>query len=132
LELPLWLAELLAISGISPESQTSFISLLTPSFFTPKVLNALKSDPVSLDLNAQCPVYYRMAQRWLSIFGDPELAEVVSETLRARAVSIFDHAHNINAGGGDFLFKLDEFEKNLYKATHDSSKELKKWNRKSP
>lgn len=94
-------------------------------------MNALKSDPVNLDLVTQCPVYYRLAQRWLSIFGDPELSEVVSETLRTRAVEIFDHAHNLSPDGSEFLMNLDEFEKHLYKTTHDGSKEVKKWLRKS-
>lgn len=110
LELPLWLAEVLAISGITPESPNAFVSLLEPACFSQKVINALKSDPSSVDLHAQSPVFTRLAERWLSLFGDTEMAEVIENTIQQRAVEIFNHANNRRGDRPEFSFYLDQFE----------------------
>ncbi|ODQ65157.1 DNA replication complex GINS protein-like protein psf3 [Nadsonia fulvescens var. elongata DSM 6958] len=129
LELPLWMAELLAVSGVTPDSPNSFISLLSPPPFGSKVLNALKSDPLNVDLKQQCSVYYLLAERWLSIFGDVELATILMETLKKRASLTYDYAHNSRGAQyeSDFAAKLDEFERKMFKTAHDSAKDLRKW-----
>jgi GINS complex subunit 3 len=113
LELPLWLAELLAISGITPDSPTSFVSLLSPDIFSNKVLNALKSDPRSVDLRSRCNVFFWLAERWIATFGDQELADTIVESLRTRAVEISDIAHSQRGPLGEaseIMMKLDDFE----------------------
>lgn len=119
-ELPLWLAELLAISGITPDSPTSFVSLLTPEIFSTKVLNALKSDSKSVDLRSRCSVFFWLAERWVAIFGDQELSNTVVEALRARAVEISDIAHSQRGPLGEaseIMMKLDDFEQSC-KSSH--------------
>jgi GINS complex subunit 3 len=114
LELALWLAELLAISGITPDSNKSFLSLLQPTMFSNKVVNALKTDAVNVDLHAQSSVFFAMAERWLSLFGDHDLTEVMVETVQRRSAEISDFAHTPRgtAGdSGDFLLKLESFER---------------------
>lgn len=107
------MAELLALSPISPtESDEPFVSLLRPSFLSPKVLNSIKSDPVNLDLRQQNLVFFNLCERWLSIFNDPDLADVLTQSLLSRAVAISDVASSRTASSdqSDFLSKLDEFE----------------------
>ncbi|CAN6626458.1 DNA replication complex GINS protein Psf3p [Trichomonascus vanleenenianus] len=130
LELPLWLAEMLAISGVSEDSQTSFVTLLEPPMFSEKVINALKSDPVNVDIGELSPVFYRLLQRWLAIFPDPEMAIVAIQTLQARVAAISDFSHNPRGAMADtnnFLHKLEQVESRLYKASYESSKDLRKW-----
>lgn len=103
----------MAISGITPDSPTSFVSLLTPEVFSNKVLNALKSDPKSVDLHTRCSVFFWLAERWISIFGDEDLADTIMKALRSRAVEVSDIAHSQRGLLGDaseIMFKLDDFE----------------------
>lgn len=130
LELPLWLAELLAMSGVSADSNKSFISLLEPAMLSSKVSNALKSDPCSVDLNEQSPVFYKMVERWLSIFGDVELAQIITDTVTKRANVINDFANNPRGQMNDttdFLNKLDHDEQLLYKSAYESAKNMRQF-----
>ncbi|KAK9470822.1 DNA replication complex GINS protein-like protein psf3 [Dipodascopsis tothii] len=131
LELPLWMAEILAISGVSEDTEDGFVTLGNPPQFANKVLNALKSDATSVDLRSQSAMFYRLAERWLSMVQDDDLATVLLETLKKRAAELRDHAHNPRSAligdQQDFLGKLDETEVLLFRTAHDSSKEFKSW-----
>lgn len=80
LDLPLWLAEMLAVSKpAGPASPTSLASLDMPFALGSRVLNALKADPKSVDVRAQAPWFYGLGERMLELFEDEEVGEVLLE-----------------------------------------------------
>lgn len=53
-----------------------------------------------------------------------------AKTFKKRAAEIADHAHNPRGAMGDgvdFLRGLDETERRLFRAAHDSAKAMKQW-----
>lgn len=136
-DLPLWLAQPLALN--SPFANSSLITLDLPSSLSPTVIAALKASPKSVDLRAQAAHFYALATRMLLLFEEDEMLGVLYETFLARAVEIGDHAANTGgatrAGGGvgvgtegvEFLRGLEEDERKLFRAAHDSAKATKAW-----
>lgn len=62
--------------AISPQLGTSrLITLDLPAALSPRVLNALTADPVSVDLRALAPHFYGLGARVLELFEDEELVE---------------------------------------------------------
>lgn len=152
----MWLARILAIiDGDTNEGELNqdeesvpFVELLTPDMFSPKVINAIKADPTSLDLHAINSYFYALALKWISLFSDREFADIVTTLLLERSQAINNHASSVsvefkssldsvrgtqvtagasNAAASMFLLTLDEFEKKVYKKSHESYKETKKW-----
>lgn len=127
-ELPMWLAKLLAMSELLALSDLSFIELLTPGFISSKVLNAIHADPKSVDLHSLKASYYKLAEQWIYIFSDRQVAEVVMQLLKARALEIDNFASNTNKHvNSSFLLSLDEFEKTLFKVTAQSKRQMREW-----
>lgn len=135
-ELPLWLAEMLAVS--SPSSTKALVTLDLPPSLSPRVMNALKADPKSVDLRALAQHFYGLGSRILELFEEEEVCDVLMESFRKRAAEIQDHASNAGqsqrtVGGGvgndgvEFLRGLDEAERGLFRASHDSSKAIRVW-----
>lgn len=128
IELPLWLAEILAICELLSESQTSFIDLAEPDLFSSKVTNALKTGPASVDLHKLLSHYYTLAEKWCSIFSEPALIETIMSMFKERANLINNYANNTNKQiNNTFLYTLDEFEKHLYKLTCEAHREMRRW-----
>lgn len=135
-DLPLWLAEMLAVS--SPSSTKSLVSLHLPPALTPRVVNALKADSKSVDLRALAQHFYGLGTRLLELLEEEELCDVLMESWRQRAVEIQDQAGNLGGGkrggggvgndrGHDFLTGLDESERALFRASHDGARAMKTW-----
>ncbi|EGD91036.1 DNA replication complex GINS protein psf3 [Trichophyton rubrum D6] len=126
-ELPLWLGEMLAVGarqGLSP-----LVTLDLPKALSEQVMNALKADPRTVDLRALAPHFYRLGCRILQLFEEEEMVDVLSHTFKTRAMQISDHAHN-PAGpmsGQEFLRGLDETERQLFRAAHESIKSMRAW-----
>ncbi|KAG7865864.1 hypothetical protein KL918_004343 [Ogataea parapolymorpha] len=144
LELPIWLAEILAICSISNSSdyeendeyrETTFLKLLEPEFFSPVFLNFIKSDALRLNLNPYM-FYYRIVTKWSNMFGDAELVELISKALVDRASELNDLSFKLNdhfrGGNLEFMNNLDSYEKQLFKNSHKSYKDLKIWWLKKP
>ena len=55
------------------------MSLDLPSSLSPRVLNALKADPKTVDLRALASHFYGLAGRVLELFEEEEVADIVSE-----------------------------------------------------
>ena len=155
LELPLWLARILAIVGDTASSDGNdmsmmeeegetipFVELLTPNCFSSKVINAIKTDSVALDLHTISPYFYLLVEKWISLFSDKNLSAVVNDLLLSRGREINNYAssvattetssyhsqdHGMNLLSSTFLLTLDEFEKKVYKSSQESYKESKKW-----
>jgi GINS complex subunit 3 len=135
-DLPLWLAERLAVSQLTP--QTSLITLDLPPSLSPRVMNALKADPKSVDLRSLAANFYGLAERILELFEEEEVCDVLLESWRVRASEVGDHAVSTGsgskggggAGGGEgveFLRGLSEEERVLFRSAHDSSKAMRVW-----
>ncbi|KAF1950976.1 DNA replication complex GINS protein PSF3 [Byssothecium circinans] len=125
-ELPLWLGEMLALSL----NTSSLVTLDHPSALAPRVLNALKADPKTVDLRAQAQHFYNLGARILELFEEEELIDVLSDTFKARAAVIADQAHNPRGAlgeGADFMKGLDENERQLFRAAFDSAKSVRTW-----
>jgi GINS complex subunit 3 len=102
---------MLQVSGITPESSKSFVTMLQPDVFSAAMINALKSDPVNVDLNARCTVFTSLAERWITLFDDQELSEVLVSTLQQRALEVYDFAQTQGrVTDNEFIQKLDDFE----------------------
>ncbi|RDW68301.1 DNA replication complex GINS protein psf3 [Coleophoma crateriformis] len=134
-ELPLWLSEMLAVS--SGSTSKNLVTLGLPPALAPRVMNALKADPKSVDLRALAQHFYGLGARILELFDEKEICEVLMQTFRTRAAEIADHANNAGVGsrggaavvgdGVEFLRGLDEDERALFRAAHDSAKAMKVW-----
>ncbi|MCJ1472257.1 DNA replication protein [Lambiella insularis] len=125
--LPLWLGGYLAIQ---PIGSSPIVNLDLPASLSPRVLNALKADPRTVDLRALATHFYELAARTLDLFEEDEIVDVLSETFKKRAAEISDHAHNTHGAlghGAAFLRGLDEMERQLFRAAHDSSKMTRQW-----
>jgi GINS complex subunit 3 len=110
---------------------SSLVTLDPPSALSPRVLNALKADPRTVDLRALAPHFYDLGARILELFEEEEMIEVLSDvrtgsepgcdsladfikTFKARAAVIADQAHNPRGAlgeGADFMRGLDENER---------------------
>ncbi|EON69047.1 DNA replication complex GINS protein PSF3 [Coniosporium apollinis CBS 100218] len=125
-ELPLWLGEMLAVS----QGPTPLLTLDLPTSLSPRVLNALKADPRTVDLRALAAHFYALGARMLELFEEEEVGDVLSETFKQRAAVLADQAHNPRGAmgeGADFLRGLDEQERRLFRAAHDSAKAVRTW-----
>lgn len=97
--LPLWLAEILAVSQSLGTSAMATIDM--PPCLAPRVINALKADPLSVDLRAQAPHFYALGARMLELFEDQDMVDVLLDTWRRRAARISDAAANARGALGE-------------------------------
>ncbi|KAL0634280.1 DNA replication protein [Maublancomyces gigas] len=141
-ELPLWLGEMLGVSQ-RLGTMTNVVSLDLPTALAPRIQNALKADPRTVDLRALASHYYSLGERILGLLEEDELVDILTEALwnwsgaelvagiqafKKRAAEIADHAHNptgaIGGGGGDFLKGLDENERHRESIATPPGKDL--------
>lgn len=128
LDLPLWLATVLAVCAILEETDESFIDLLEPDFISPKVLNAIKADPKTVDLHSIMSHFYKLSEKWSSMYNETLLIETAMSMLKERALEIDNFASNATKHvSSNFLYSLDEFEKKLYRVTYESKKQMRAW-----
>lgn len=128
IDLPLWIAEVLSVCESKENSGEKFIDLCEPEALSRKVMSAIKTSATHVDLHALMANYYKLVEKWGSMFSEPELIEVVIQMLRERAMEINNFANNTNKQiNGDFLYSLDEFERRLYRDTAESSKHMRRW-----
>ena len=74
--LPLWLCGYLAVQQIG---SSPIVNLDLPTSLSPRVLNALKADPRTVDLRVLAPHFYELAARTLDLFEEDEIVDVLSE-----------------------------------------------------
>ena len=58
---------------------SSLVTIDPPSALSPRVLNALKADPRTVDLRALAPHFYNLGARILELFEEEEMIEVLSD-----------------------------------------------------
>lgn len=165
LQLPLWLAEIMALANGGGDDSTPFLSLNLPPSLRSEVVQALKADPRAVPLRDQSAHFYALATRMLDLFEDPDLAAVLRSAFVGRADDIALHARKVggqatgessstggavgghgghgshasdpdkkddpgntssNLGTGyagqEFLRGLDEWERKVFRQTHDGAK----------
>lgn len=88
LDLPLWMAEMLAVSKPAGPSTSSLASLDMPPALGQRVMNALRADPKSVDLRAQAQFFYGLGERMFELFDEEELVEVLSDVSREYPVTL--------------------------------------------
>ncbi|CAI4219710.1 unnamed protein product [Parascedosporium putredinis] len=113
LSLPLWLAEMLAISSAGEDAKPPPTPLRRP----PRPERPL----------------YGLGTRMLDLFEDKDLASVLRKTFVARAAEVGLHASKVGddmpvaASGEEFLRGLDEWERGLFRKAHEGVKGTKEW-----
>ncbi|KAK8039971.1 DNA replication complex gins protein psf3 [Apiospora rasikravindrae] len=134
--LPLWLAELLALSSrtqsSNPEDSAPFLTLEMPKALSNEVVSALKADPRAVALRDQTHNMYGLATRMLDLFEEPEMCAVLRRTFVTRAAETALHARKAGATddvvrGEGFLSGLEEWERLLFRRAHDGNKACKEW-----
>lgn len=81
LDLPLWMAELLAVSKPAGPSSSSLTTLDMPPALSSRVMNALRADPKSVELRAQAQFFYGLAERMLYLFDEEEMVEILTDVM---------------------------------------------------
>ena len=138
IDLPLWLSEMLAVSSTASAKtpSKSLVTLDLPPSLAPRVMNALKADPKSVDLRALAQNFYGLGERILELFEEEDVCDVLMDSWRKRAAEISDHASQVGQGsrsgmgsgdGVEFLRGLDEWERDLFRRGHDSAKAMRVW-----
>lgn len=161
IQLPIWLARILAIVGGDSENgedmdgsmsvdgnDMPFVELLQPEFLSAKVINAIKTSPETLDLHSINSHFINIANKWITLFGDKNLSNILNDLLLQRSIELNSHASSVminisnkqgrkrldkdnnfqeNNINTPFLLTMDEFEKHVYKKSHSSYKDTKKW-----
>lgn len=128
LELPHWLSGILATVAIDEDSNINFLDLADPDIIKEKVINAIKTDPLAVDLHKLTPYYYSLILKWGNLYTDKTLIANVMNCLKARSLEIYNFSNNANKTlNNEFLYTLDEFERALFKLTSDSNKSMRKW-----
>lgn len=85
-ELPLWLAEMLAVSN--PSGNSSLATLDLPQALSQRVMNALKADPKTVDLRAQAQHFYNIGARMLELFEEEEMVDILTDVSSINAFMI--------------------------------------------
>ncbi|KAF9539997.1 DNA replication protein [Mortierella hygrophila] len=127
-DIPFWLAREL----VEHDEETVGIDIETPEYFGPKVRNALRADANTVDLTKQCPNFFRFGTVYLQLVDDVALSGVMEEAFKARLQMTMDHTQSGgNSNTTDYLNRLDETERALYKAGMESSASIHQWNQHS-
>ena len=120
-----------------------------PTSLSPRVLNAIKANPNTVDLSAQAPHFYELAARALELFEEDEIVDILTDTFKNRAAELANHARSsrgLIGEGGESPKGLDELEKQrkqaigylayypeglnyipVFRRAHESSKAAQAW-----
>lgn len=79
LDLPLWMAEMLAVSKPAGPNSNSLVTLDMPPALGQRVINALRADPRSVELRAQAQWFYGLGERMLELFEEEDMVDILSD-----------------------------------------------------
>ncbi|CAG8538917.1 11295_t:CDS:2 [Paraglomus occultum] len=103
-QIPYWVAIKFVQKGLG--------ELQMPKIFGRPVRNALKADPVHVNLVEQDPRFFAFGGKFLEAVEDPELAEVLDKSYVQRTRATLDHLEYGAAGKETvFVSKMDETER---------------------
>ncbi|KAI8393938.1 uncharacterized protein BYT42DRAFT_552775 [Radiomyces spectabilis] len=130
LELPFWLVKPFAEFTLPDNSQ--LISLEIPKAYGTRVRNVLEAGPTNVDFRLLCPYFYLFGMKLLKLVVDDSLAAILEKAFKTRIKEIMDYSQTGTASlGHEFLQKLDETEKELFKAGQESAHHLRLWRNRS-
>lgn len=115
------------ISDGDEEEEETFIELIVPEFFNTKVINAIKTNSLVLDLHNIQSYMVSIGIKWCDIFKDVELSEILNKLIVERSIEINDLSHNVNNNNNDLLLKFDNFERVLYRLNSQQIKRFNSW-----
>ncbi|KAI9499443.1 hypothetical protein BDB00DRAFT_866322 [Zychaea mexicana] len=125
-ELPFWIAKMLAQYRL-PDGG-SIVTIELPRAYGTRVRNALDASPTSIDFRQISPYFYQFGTKLYGLIIDNELPATLENTFKIRLKEIMNLSLTGSTNvGQDFLQKLDETEKELFKAGQESTAELRKW-----
>ncbi|KAF9296962.1 DNA replication protein [Mortierella antarctica] len=128
IDIPFWLAREI----VQNEEGGVDVAIETPEFYNGKVRNGLRADAAMVDLPKLSPNFFRFGTQYLQLADDPQLAKVLVEAFKARLQLTMDHTQSgRNSSGAEYLNRLDETERELYKAGLESSASVHQWNQQS-
>ena len=84
--LPMWLCGYLALNTIG---NSPAVTLDLPTALAPRVLNALKADPRTVDLRVRAPHFYELAARTLEFFEEDEIVDILTDVRSLNQSIIF-------------------------------------------
>ena len=67
---------------------SALVTLDLPKALSPRVLNALKADPRTVDLRALAPHFYNLAARMLELFEEEEMIDVLNDVSRDTPIGL--------------------------------------------
>ncbi|KAI8914734.1 hypothetical protein DFJ77DRAFT_541252 [Powellomyces hirtus] len=123
-ELPYWLAAKIALDD--------YIDLEVPPCFSQRIRNDLNASPTSVNLNRLCAYYYRFGVKIINLIDDERLPQILTEAFRARLPLIMDYTQTsrLRTDRSEFIYSLDETERELYKLGHETVTEMTHWDRR--
>ncbi|KAF9951970.1 DNA replication protein [Mortierella alpina] len=128
IDIPFWLAREI----VDHPEGTVPMDIETPEFYGPKVRNGLRAEATVVDLPKLCPNFFRFGTHFLQLIEDNKLAKVLEEAFKARLQRTMDHTQSGgNSNSTEYLNRLDETERELYKAGMESSASIHQWNQQS-
>lgn len=80
---------LLTTNPSQTPNSTPLATIDLPTSLQPRVLNALKADPKTVDLRAQAPHFFALGARMLELFEEEEIADVLSH-VRLSYISLLE------------------------------------------
>ncbi|KAI8884893.1 GINS complex, Psf3 component [Backusella circina FSU 941] len=127
IELPYWVAKPLAQITLPDES--SLISIELPKMYGTKVRNVLDADPMTVDYRILCPYFYLFGLKLLEFIVDEALPGILEKAFKDRMLNIMNFAQTSGhvIVGNEFIQKLDETEKELYKLGQESFTKIRQW-----
>ncbi|KAI7872835.1 hypothetical protein BDF14DRAFT_1749232 [Spinellus fusiger] len=130
LELPFWMAKPMAQLTL-PSTGENLIALAIPRSYGRRIRNNLNASPTHVDLHSACPYFYLFGTKLVDTVLDDTLGPLMQKTYKARLREIMDHSQTGAVAGQEFIQKLDETEKELYKLGLDSANQLRQWETRS-
>ncbi|ORZ09314.1 hypothetical protein BCR41DRAFT_424122 [Lobosporangium transversale] len=128
IDIPFWMAREI----VDHPEGTVPMDIETPEFFGPKVRNGLRAEATVVDLTKLCPSFFRFGIHFLQLMDDPQLAKVLEEAFKVRLQLTMDHTQSGgNNNSTEYLSRLDDTERELYKAGLESSASVHQWNQQS-
>ncbi|KAI9357408.1 hypothetical protein BD770DRAFT_388660 [Pilaira anomala] len=129
-ELPYWIAKPLAQYTLPNDSSLILIEL--PKTFGTRVRNVLDASPTNVDFRLLCPYFYLFGVKLLDLVVDDSLSKVLKEAFKERLKDIMNYSQTLGASSGqEFLQKLDETEKEIYRAGQESALHFRQWRDRS-
>ncbi|CEG68356.1 DNA replication protein [Rhizopus azygosporus] len=126
IELPYWVAKPLA-QYTSP-SEGNLIVVEMPKTYGTRVRNMLLASPESVDFRSLSGYYYEFGVKLIEFLIDDQLPHIIDKAFKQRLKSIMNYSQSSGSTIGiEFIQRLDETEKDLYRLGQQSASDFRKW-----